>query len=314
MTILNKITYLEYGRLTKRFIFGLSCLLFFTVNIIGQPNAVEDSLKSQLDNKVKKGIFVDALYLRTIEIENNDPQSGAFLSLNFDTKHEWGFRLGGVSPFGDSADNKLYWWHYRNDFTDNNNTVDELKGEGATQVPYGYDSDFDLVMYELGRTLAFEDHASIRFHAGIEYAYIHVGYRYNYTTNTTQSTHNFREFFTYNGVGPRIGLELNYGFTPRVSLDLGGAISVLAKWGRHDLDRTQVDRRAGQPDRTISKKVSDSSDGVLVGADTNIVLDYTAQHRWGLVTYSGGLQGVIFLEDMAKWGGFIFGIKWTNEI
>lgn len=261
----------------------------------------------------KEEILLEGLYLRSTEIDNDYPDTENFLSIHFNTQYSWGFRLAGIYHIENSEDRTLQWWHYTNQLIDNNYQIDELKGEGRTLVPYFYESDFDLVMYEFGRSLYFKDNVSIRLHGGIEYAYIHVGYSYNFTTNTTQSTHDFRDFYSFNGLGPRIGLELGFDFSSALSLDIAGAFASLAKWGNHEFENNQIDRRAGQPDRTIQTTIHEKIKGLLANLDADIQLSYTQHHSIGDVIYTGGLKGIMFmedLEDMAKWGGIMFGMRW----
>ncbi|MDQ5884020.1 MAG: hypothetical protein QG556_357 [Pseudomonadota bacterium] len=137
----------------------------------------------------------------------------------------WGFRFEGAYLFGMGHDLNLNWYHYRH----SNNERNKLGGQLSYTYQstdydilndYQYDSispQWDQVNIEIGQLMFFSSHKTMRVHAGGQFSRV-ANQTYTYSIEDTyingidtQNTgENMSASSTFNGFGPRLGMDLGY--------------------------------------------------------------------------------------------------------
>ena len=128
----------------------------------------------------------------------------------------WGFKLDAAYHFYTGNDLNLNWYHYSEKtertvivpiggvFTDN--VTNEYNGTvNASRRPH-----WDAVNLEFGQHVDFSEHTAIRFHGGVQYVRINTQESF-FSPNSSMTTSN-DETITYNGFGPRVGLDMTYNW------------------------------------------------------------------------------------------------------
>lgn len=262
---------------------------------------------------------IEALYFKPDNIQVNAATttiSSSFLSLDIDTIFNWGFQLSGDYLFNDGKNSKFEWIHYNNTQNNERLQVDELKGEGATSVPYGYVSRFDILNLELGEWIDLHNGFAYRLHGGLEYAYLRTSHHFNYVTNNSGSSQSLQSGYVYYSVGARAGVDLNYKFTKKIQMDIESAIALLDRNGRynkvnHLINRTPAGAIISRADINENSKLQ----GGLVGLDTYLSLSYKNQMLSnGKLLLHGGVRTIVFMQESMKWGGGFIGAQWIGQI
>jgi len=118
---------------------------------------------------------------------------------------DWGFKLEGSYHFGTGNDININWSHVKFD------------GDQLTGNPYtvGYATKWDAVNGEWAQMVDFSATNKMRFHGGAQYARINTshnnGVYSTYTVNGTAYTEDGVSS-TYNGFGPRVGVDMSHQF------------------------------------------------------------------------------------------------------
>ncbi len=144
----------------------------------------------------------------------------------------WGFKLEGSYHFSTGNDLTLNWYHF-----DNSSTTTLGSATGVTYRVYGSDSVFtnvaasfnpqwDAVNLEFGQHAHFGEWKNIRFHGGVQYAYIETDLNLNGATGAT-TTAAFHEVMKYNGFGPRVGVDYWYNWGNGIAMYANGASALL---------------------------------------------------------------------------------------
>lgn len=296
----------------------LNFLFIYFCLILAQTTSAEMDSSSQhpINQKStqKLSLTINALYFRPDNIGTEVDQTKGFLLFDFSPEYRWGVGLLGRYHLDKNRRTSLEWLHYRNEVTQSNLRVNNLKGEGAVNVPYGYHSDFDILYFEIERVLDLKEYVTLQLNAGVEYAYMNVGYNFNFVSNTTQSSQTFSTDYLYHSVGPMIGLDLNFMFPSSFDLSFKSIVSILSKFGDYDLDARQINRSGGAVINNRHEKMHNPLNGALLQTDLQCLMQYQHPTKTGNMTIFGGIRGLIFLEDLLNWGGAVVGIKWTDTI
>lgn len=148
----------------------------------------------------------------------------------------WGFKIEGSYHFGTGNDFNVNWYHWnrttRNAYA-GTIIVPDLNGVDAdpgdlpfTTAARRFGPRWDAVNMEFGQHVDFSEFDSIRFHAGAQYARVKHNINAGGTDALgTSTTVNART--TFNGFGPRIGADMNYGFGNGFGIYGNGAAAVL---------------------------------------------------------------------------------------
>lgn len=137
---------------------------------------------------------------------------------NYNPNYQWGFQIEGSYHFGMGNDVDINWYHL-----DNTNTKSGTYQTTSTGTVYPFDISvtpkWDQVNVEFGQHVDFGDMKSLRFHGGVQYARAST----SFTGQALVSGVTYQEFqsTTYNGFGPRGGVDMNY--------ELGNGFSVYGK-------------------------------------------------------------------------------------
>ncbi len=159
----------------------------------------------------------------------------------FDTDWDWGFMLEASYHFSNGNDINVNWYHY-DETTDWNTTGFTLVTPFASPVGayrYSLNPNWDAVNFEFGQTANFGEHKVIRFHGGLQYAHIEREHRYDLvsTTDTTITTRGrfFEKDEEFNGVGPRVGMDMAYHFGNGFAIYANGATALLVGENKHHI-------------------------------------------------------------------------------
>ncbi|MDA9271769.1 Lpg1974 family pore-forming outer membrane protein [bacterium] len=157
----------------------------------------------------------------------------------------WGFMIEGAYNFNTGNDFNLNWYHINHSNSRKvgakgtfNSTALGLDTPGRaalTSVTPTTHPDWDAVNFEFGQRMFVTDNKNVRFHGGIQYARVA-----NDETMTAVGTftptggvatnlliHRVNNV-SYNGLGPRVGADLNYGWDNGLAVYANGATALLA--------------------------------------------------------------------------------------
>jgi hypothetical protein len=140
----------------------------------------------------------------------------------------WGFKLEGSYHFNTGNDLNLNWYHWKKD-TDSTLSGVTIPGFSPFFGASQFEPEWDAVNLEFGQHVDFGDFKDIRFHAGLQYARIEhdilaSGFVGVVSPLTALSTRVNSEF---SGVGPRIGMDMQYNFGNGFAIYGNGATALL---------------------------------------------------------------------------------------
>jgi hypothetical protein len=162
---------------------------------------------------------VQALYLQPV-YDADQGYAGHFTDADEITNYRdhspkwgWGFKLEGSYHFSTGNDFDINWYHF------SKSHHREFVADTFTGNALGDDVDFqqkpqwDAVNFEFGQHVDFGEFKKIRFHGGAQYARIKTGRSANIETLGTETLiATERQQMTYNGFGPRTGLDMSYNW------------------------------------------------------------------------------------------------------
>ena len=268
-----------------------------------------------------------------VKAQANAPHS--FHYQNFSPRYNWGFKLEAAYRFNKSSDLNLHWYDLDNT---NNHTYTNLVRTFSPDTQTGalnVNPVWDMVNLEMGQRIDFDEFKSVRVHGGVEYTHLAVNINgayirqdldgstvpsnLFYSGTTTQSV-------TYNGFGPRLGVDLTYHAGQAINIYANAAAALLA--GSKGFTNSSTKNVAGVG--TISFSASTTS--VVPELDTKLGAnytyptaqgDFTLDVGWMWITYFQALfdQAVLnadtstFSTSDANFGlqGVYFGLKWAGD-
>lgn len=143
---------------------------------------------------------------------------------NADLDWNWGFKLEGSYHFSTGNDLNLNWYHWKNgtDFAFAGTSLTGLAAAatgGAEITPQ-----WDAVNLEFGQLANFGEFDSIRFHYGLQWAQVQTTTA-AFTTVPVVVAAAVQDKF--NGVGPRLGMDMQYNFNNGFAVYGNGATALL---------------------------------------------------------------------------------------
>lgn len=231
--------------------------------------------------------------------------SGGALEDNFDTRWGWGFMIEGSYHFNTGNDFNLNWYH-----TDNTTHHTDIKGNGSksSDTPK-----WDQVDFEFGQQIDLSDLKSIRLHAGVEYSRVFRKLELTEPLFPTALSDT-----SFNGFGPRFGLDLNYG--------LGNGFGIYGNAAGSLLIGTMKQTNSGfnQENDFMNRNGSHSKTSMVPELEGKLGVRYNyalAQGDLGLdigymwVNYFDGsaLPGTFVNSNFAQ-NGLLFGLKWVGNV
>lgn len=135
----------------------------------------------------------------------------------------WGFKVEGSYHFCPDSDVDLNWYHYKNS---SGGTF--VYQTNPTADHYTFTPEWNAVNLEFGQAIHFNQIKNLRLHGGLQYAQLKTTYHAE-GTDPIKGHGTKLETMQYNGVGPRIGMDLSVGLIKNVDLSayFGGDIAIL---------------------------------------------------------------------------------------
>ncbi|HBI21565.1 MAG TPA: hypothetical protein DDY37_03100 [Legionella sp.] len=274
-----------------------------------------------------------ALYLKP-SVNNGNGFNPIVSDTRFDhaPNYNWGFQIEGSYHFNTGNDLNLNWYHVSksNSRTFGAQPLTSFNfGGGVTETAafaggnVSVDPKWDAVNIEVGQHVDFGDNKAIRFHGGAQYARL--------ANNVTKSsgtffggsaapvsgsyTHTTTYNPTYNGFGPRLGMDMSYDWGNGLGIYANGATGILA--GTRSFSASYSDSLGnsigGNGSQTVIVPVVDAK----LGATYTYAMaqgDLTLDAGWMWVNYfnvHANQEGVN--SDFGLQGPFI-GLKWLGNV
>ena len=221
---------------------------------------------------------------------------------------DWGFRLEAGYQFGTGNDLNVNWAHFDNDSSNRFTFTDA--DTGVTSRAFDrVNPKWDAVNVKIGQHVDFGDMKSIRFHAGAQWAKVERDYGFGLVSGRTTTGNVGNKF---DGAGPRVGMDLNYGLGNGFGVYANGAMAVLV----------------GETDFSLVSNTDNvanfhgSKNSVVPVLDGKVGISYTYPMAQGdlvldagymVVEYLNAFSDVGFSQDFGMQGVFA-GLKWTGNV
>ncbi|STX49946.1 outer membrane protein [Legionella busanensis] len=269
-------------------------------------------------------VGVHALYLRPALNGNTYYDNylgyntnGKFLEKNDDWL--WGFKLEVSYHFGTGSDLNINWYHLNDHITTRGNTYISLVS--GSNLAFAYDDNthkWDAVNAEFGQHTNFGIFKDVRFHAGLQYARLKTkeyGPVNIISTETGSLTPSYNdETMKFEGLGPRVGMDLMYHFNEVFSVFGNIASSLLIG------DASSLDVSAN-----INPPLNSSTTTIVPELDTKLGLAYTYNLPISKIIVDAGYMATNYFQALSlpsnvipssSYGfhGPFFGLKYVSMI
>ena len=166
------------------------------------------------------GGFDDAFVTSTRHYRNQDPRWG------------WGFKLEGSYHFSTGNDLNVNWYHMSRSTDRRHSGFAQFDPITGTVDFFGrsrFRPRWDAVNVEFGQHVDFGEFKDIRFHAGLQYAHIEHEARATVYFPTLFPNLPFfgRAEAKFDGIGPRIGMDMTYNLGNGFGVYGNGATAIL---------------------------------------------------------------------------------------
>ena len=258
-------------------------------------------------------------------------QNAANTELSYPSANDnwgWGFKLEAAYHFYTGNDLNLNWYHY-NETTDrtvivptggffNDNVTNDYNGSvSASRQPH-----WDAVNLEFGQHVDFSEQSNIRFHGGVQY--VRINTQESFFSSTSSWTTSTSETITYNGFGPRVGLDMTYNWGNGLAMYANGATALFI--GPSQFNETGVGLPSEPPFSTWFA-LSGSTTAIVPEVELKLGATYTYAMALGNLTLDAGWMWVNYFNsqqnsgggngiqqsDFALQGPYI-GLKWLGNI
>ena len=230
----------------------------------------------------------------------------------------WGFMVEGAYHFNTGNDLNLNWYHLNESNTVNQTGPVTQVGSGSTikgSLVYKAKPQWDAVNLEFGQHVDYNQSVSLRYHGGAEYVHI------NMQRNTVYYNPNGTAFKTlsYNGFGPRAGIDAFYSFNNGLSVYTKSALGLYAGTTSFK-GPTNFDLASLNGSRKGSALIVVPSLEAKLGASYHYAMaqgDVSLDAGWMWINYFQALMtatpGLVHSDNFAEQGPFV-GLKWVGNI
>ncbi len=273
-----------------------------------------------------------ALYLQTSLNEHAGYTPDVKGVVDHQPSYNWGFQIEGAYHFNTGNDLNINWYHVNKSeskvfgqqplvsITTKPFDISEQILGGASSI----DPKWDAVNFEFGQHVDFGDNKAIRFHGGAQYARLTNRVAQSMTAQITFDTSPYPVDLattyspTYNGFGPRLGMDMSYGFGNGLDIYAKGATAILA--GTRSFQTTYD---ALIDVHSVSASSSGSKTAVIPVIDAKLGATYSYAMAQGDLTLDAGWMWVNYFHvhtevvsdthDFGLQGPFI-GLKWLGNV
>lgn len=270
---------------------------------------------------------VQALYLRPVynaDFGYHQPFFTGFNQHHQDIDYDWGwgFKLEGSYHFSTGNDININWYHFDNDtdehFLNSTNAFTSFFGTSAYPFNSEIDTKWDAVNFEFGQHVDFGEFKNIRFHGGAQYVRIE-----NELSQNPVGIPVFANFESkFNGLGPRVGLDMSYDWGNGFSVYANGASALLVGQSKFN-DNFTVGTPAfgtffgGNGSKTEIVPELEAKLGIQYGytmAQGNLTLDagYMVVNYFNALHGSDTFTSNLDQSDFAMHGPYV-GLKWVSN-
>lgn len=273
-----------------------------------------------------------ALYLKpSVNADSGFSPVVSDASVDHAPNYNWGFQIEGSYHFNTGNDLNINWYHVSKSTSRTfaatpltafnygvlgGATTSTFKGGSSTVDPK-----WDAVNFEFGQHVDFGDNKAIRFHGGAQYARLANSVTRNagsFLTSGTDSisySHSSTYNPTYNGFGPRLGMDMSYDWGNGLGIYANGATAILA--GTRSFSATYSDSLSNSVGASGSRTV------IVPAVDAKLGATYTYAMAQGDLTLDAGWMWVNYFNvhaniegdnnDFGLQGPFI-GLKWLGNV
>jgi len=251
--------------------------------------------------------------------------------------YNWGFQIEGSYHFNTGNDLNINWYHLSHSSSASvgaqpASVFYNPTGLGGTQTTtvnsasMSVDPKWDAVNMEFGQHVDFGDNKAIRFHGGAQYA--RLANDVDTASNTSFSAtspavsllgyQQYQDYeHTYNGFGPRVGMDMSYDWGNGLGIYANGATALLA--GTRSFSDSYSDNLS--PRNATSYSLSRTA--IVPVMDAKLGTTYTYAMAQGDLTLDAGWMWVNYFSvrsnvqgdtsDFGLQGPFV-GLKWLGNV
>lgn len=236
----------------------------------------------------------------------------------FDHDWDWGFKIEGSYHFSTGNDLTINWYHLENSTTHTQN----IFFADPTAVTDGFnvltrvrlEPDWDAVNAEFGQHVDFGEQKNIRFHGGLQYARIKQSFRAGFAPFAVPGVAVANVNSKFNGVGPRLGMDMSYDLGNGFAMYGNGATSILVGDSKFNANTNLFGLAAGFSRGSKTTIVPELE--AKLGANYTFALaqgDFSVDGGYMWVNYFNA-QNVGFLQSDFALQGPYFGVKWVGNV
>lgn len=319
-----------------------------------------DTERTQSSNNVRE-IFSEgswmfsgqALYLKpgftdelgTIGAVNFNVANASERFIDTDPSKSWGFRLEGSYITESKKDLNVNWYHLSGKNTVTNiNDINAPTNYGFRQLgteTHSIKPKWDAVNIELGQQIEIKFLKMLRLYGGAQFVNIKAstsldGYDSFVGFSSLNDYHTAKASTTYNGFGPRIGVDFIYPVINNLSVSVNFASAVLG--GKSNFSRFYVDNYVSSPGFP-SNSTANRTSVVVPELEGKLGANFNKQFSLGLIGLDVGYMWLTYINPLlfSQWkpvgnnqtlnvanmvnsesnftlNGIYFGLKWVGNV
>jgi hypothetical protein len=259
------------------------------------------------------GFGVQALYLKptfsgdlawsgntVIGDINNEVVSNQITLNQNNLKWQASFKLEAAYHFNTGNDLNLNWYHMGRQSTNRPGDIKQITTEAGliTNQVLGdantFKPSWDAVNIEFAQDVNFGYRKNIRFYGGMQY--VRIGLEHTVSTSTTSLEPGTvlsdlaDESWSYNGVGPRVGADMSYGFANNFGVFANSAAALLTGKSK---DNKRFSDNTGNSSTIIASKTA-----VVPELEAALGLNYSHALAKGVLTVDAGYMWVNYFSSL----------------